>query len=204
MPIGMLAYKTLLRISKDARSICMARVVVTGGGSNIPGIKRRIVEEIEALVRERGWDPVLGQAADRRKDKLRALAERKDLNAHTIKQTADDDGENAAFASQEPDSVAEKLQSDDLKASKPQAAGTVQGCESMGAWTGASLAASLKLKGIFEVERERFLTHGVSGATREVETSVLPSSSRLSMAGPSASRASGAGDRTSWTMGAWA
>jgi hypothetical protein len=135
---------------------------------------------------------------------MTALAERRDTNALTVKQSASEEDGNAAFATQEPDLITTKLQKDELKGSKPRSQGNIQGYESLGAWTGASLVASLKFKGIFEVEREKFLNHGLSGASKDSDLGVLPASSRLSMVGPSAPRAAGAGDRTSWTMGAWA
>jgi hypothetical protein len=204
LPIDKLVYKSLLQLPEDVRAICMARIVFVGGGSNIPGIKMRVLDEVKALVQRYGWNPVRGRAADQHTAKSRALAERKDANAPTVKQSIPEEGENAAFAAQEPDEIMEKLQLDDSKGSKQRAQGAIRGCESLGAWTGASLVTSLKLKGIVEVERDRFLAHGLTGASKEMEVGALPASSRLSMVGPSATRAGGAGDRTSWTMGAWA
>jgi len=39
--------------------------------------------------------------------------------------------------------------------------GVVRGVETLGAWAGASLVASLRVKGVREVEREEFLKHGL-------------------------------------------
>jgi hypothetical protein len=59
--------------------------------------------------------------------------------------------------------------------------------------------ATLKIKGFVEVEREKFLSHGLAGAHRDVDISVVPQRQ---------SYGSGvlktAGDRSSWTLAGWA
>ena len=42
-----------------------------------------------------------------------------------------------------------------------EAKNEVRGVETLGAWAGASLVASLRIKGVHEVEREEWLKHGL-------------------------------------------
>jgi hypothetical protein len=77
--------------------------------------------------------------------------------------------------------------------------GIVRGVETLGPWTGASLVAQQRIRGIVEIDRERYLQHGLQGASKEKEIPVVPQ--RHSM-GPGVAR--GAGERASWTLGVWA
>ena len=105
---------------------------------------------------------------------------------------------------QEPeiDNIDLKLANTSLKNGPPlecAIGGTIRGVQTLGAWAGASLIAHQRIRGIVEIERERYLQHGLQGASRDKEVSVIPQ--RQSM-GPGAAR--GAGDRVSWTLGVWA
>ena len=204
VPVDLLAYRALQQIPIDARSICMARIIITGGGSNIPGIKRRIIQEIRKCVEESGWDPVRGRASDQRKEKQRKVAEARSKQSPPMKQTLSEGKECAAFTPQEADEVAEKILCDETRSSNPPVRedykGQVRGVESLGTFAGASIAASLKMKCCFEVERERFLSHGVTGLSREEMETSSGSNSRLSVAASSSLRTTG--DRTSRGIGA--
>ena len=92
-----------------------------------------------------------------------------------------------------------KLQTLQLKESRPPIQGVLREVDSLGAWAGASLLSSLKIRGLVEVDRDRFLQHGLAGAHREGETSVVPQ--RQSFAG-GANLGKG-GDRSSWTLAGW-
>jgi hypothetical protein len=107
----------------------------------------------------------------------------------------------AGLAEQELDPIADKLAHLSMKVVPVATAvgGVIRGVESLGAWAGASLIAQMRVKGIVEIERDKFLQHGLQGASREKETSVVPQ--RQSM-GPGVRP--GAGDRGSWTLGIWA
>jgi hypothetical protein len=77
--------------------------------------------------------------------------------------------------------------------------GTIRGVDTLGAWAGVSLIAQQRIKGIVEVEREKYLKDGLQGATREKDVSVI--AQRQSM-GPGLSTKGG--ERASWTLGVWA
>ena len=85
---------------------------------------------------------------------------------------------------------------------EPAVAGVVRGVETLGAWAGASLLAHLRVKGVVEIERDRFLAHGLGGASLAKEVSVVERE------GVGRARsglgAGGKGDRASWTLGVWA
>ncbi|KAI9873181.1 MAG: Actin- protein 10 [Pleopsidium flavum] len=209
-PIHFLAYKALLHLPLDVRGICTSRIVVTGGGSHFPGVKERIVDEVNALVQARGWDPVRGVAADVRRERLKKASCNRQVSTKapgvqkTTEYTDEPDSEarpvSAALANQEKDPVQEKLYRDQAKTMKPQVSGVVRGIESLGAWAGGSLVAALRVKGIVEIDKERFLQHGLAGASKDPEVSVVPQRQSF---GPGLQRGT-AGDRSSWTLGAWA
>ena len=211
-----LVYYALLSLPPDVRGACMSRIVVTGGGSRVPGLKSRLLEEVKDLVQSRGWDPVQGRAAERRRRRLKEI----DHNRRPTNQTAmpspkndenaerDDDHSEiyddtkvaAGFEPQTPDPVAEKLLLEAVKGLKPTVSGVVRGVETLGAWVGASLAASLRVKPVVEIEREQFQSQGLAGARRDVDVSVA--NARQSY-GQGLARP-GAPDATAWTLGAWA
>ncbi|ORX93470.1 actin-domain-containing protein [Clohesyomyces aquaticus] len=212
LPLHHLIYRALLSLPVDVRRLCMSRIIITGGVSNLPGLKTRILAELDALVQSRGWDPVrsYGSASARHEAKLRQQREdlelRREEGEDKISGSLDPDIEPLPVAAglQDPviDPIDTKLAHLALKNGPPAACfvgGTIRGVETLGAWAGASLVAQLRIKGIVEMEREKFLQHGLMGASREKEVSVVPQ--RQSM-GPGVGR--GAGERASWTLGVWA
>jgi hypothetical protein len=48
-------------------------------------------------------------------------------------------------------------------ASDSDASNVVRGVESLGAWAGASLVASLKIQGVHEIDKDDFSKHGFRG-----------------------------------------
>ncbi len=209
-PIHVLAYQALLSLPSDVRAICMSRIVLTGGGSHIPGLKDRVIQELDALVRERDWDPVRGKAAEARRDRIKnAKNSRQNGTMSEGVQKSTESTEEpetkaepvpAALADQEIDPIEDKLRREQAKITKPQVSGVVRGVESLGAWAGGSLLAGLKIKGIVEIEKDRFIQYGLAGANRDVEVSVVPQRQSF---GPGMQRGA-SGDRSSWTLGAWA
>ena len=210
--LPLLIYKSLLSLPPDMRGLCMSRIIITGGGSNIPGLKSRLIDEVSHLVEQRGWDPVVGKAADERRRRLKeihinrqATATKPHLAAKSTQNTDDLLQEAAgsvmaALEPQVPDPIEEKLRRNEAKLSKPTVSGEIRGVETLGAWVGASLAAALKIKGIVEIERDSYLQHGLSGAKRDAELSVVQQRQGF---GTGVSRTGGA-DKTPWTLGAWA
>ncbi|KAF2799834.1 actin-like ATPase domain-containing protein [Melanomma pulvis-pyrius CBS 109.77] len=209
LPLHHLIYQALLSLPMDVRRLCMARIIITGGVSNLPGLKSRILAELEALVQQRGWDPVrtYGSASARHEQLLRQQKENLELHREegedkVSESLGPDAPVSAGLKSPEQVEIDQKLAHLSLRNGPPPACsvgGAIRGVETMGAWAGASLVAKERIKGIVEIERERFLQHGLQGATREKEVSVVPQ--RQSM-GPNVGR--NAGERASWTLGVWA
>lgn len=218
-PLHKLIYQSLLSLPPDVRAICMSRIIITGGGSNITGLKARLLNEVAALVEARGWDPVEGKAADERRGRLRENREKRAIdekkrelrevsgNRHSAKNldnaTATENPTPpeestptpASLAPQISDPIQDKLRRDQNKETKPPVSGVIRGVHSLGAWAGASLLVSLRVKGVVEIDRDAFLQHGMAGARRDAEASAAP---QKGMARASMGSAGG------WTLGPWA
>jgi actin-related protein len=213
LPLHHLMYHTLVSLPVDIRRLCMSRIAITGGVSNMPGLKTRLLKELEALVQIRGWNPVnsYGKASARHEERVRT---RRD-DAETRKQEGEDDFPEtldptaslppipASRQEQEEDTIDTKLAHLAIRNGAPPTCsigGTIRGVETLGAWAGASLVAQQRIKGIVEIDRDRYLQHGLQGASREKEISVV--AQRQSM-GPNIIKGAG-GERASWTLGVWA
>jgi actin-related protein len=171
LPLHLLAYKCLLSLPLDVRAICVSRILIAGDVSDLPGLKPRLLREIESTVNTKGWDPVMnyGSATEKRQQSAKqqtiALPTRmkppdaSDPGKHLTPQS--DEQPVARNAPQERDEVAEKLQREVLKRGIT-IQGEVRGVETLGAWAGASLVASLKVDAAFEIKRDDFLKHGLS------------------------------------------
>lgn len=209
LPLHHLIYRTLVSLPIDVRRLCMARIIITGGVSALPGLKTRILKELEALVQIRGWDPVksYGKASARREEKLRDQREEAELRRQegedTVSSTMDPSSPfPAGLQSPEVDPTDVKLENLSIRNGPPRECsigGVIRGVETLGAWAGASLVAQQRIKGIVEIERERYLKDGLLGASKEKEVSVIQQ--RQSM-GPG--MAMKGGERASWTLGVWA
>jgi actin-related protein len=212
LPIHHLIYRTLVALPVDVRRLCMSRIVITGGVADMPGLKTRILKELEVLVQSKGWDPVKswGKGSARHEDRLRAqqrnLAMKRQEGEDKVSESLDSNATPTPLSAdlQEPeiDNIDIKLANTSLKNGPPpecSIGGTIRGVQTLGAWAGASLVAHQRIRGIVEIERERYLQHGLQGASRDKEVSVIPQ--RQSM-GPGVAR--GAGERVSWTLGVWA
>ncbi|KAL6707293.1 hypothetical protein ACN47E_004281 [Coniothyrium glycines] len=207
-PLHQLVYQALVHLPIDVRRLCMSRIVITGGVSNLPGLKTRILREVEALVQVKGWNVVrsYGKASARHEDKLRSQREdlemRRQEGADTFPSSSDTEALPVGLQSPEIDTIDTKFAHMSLRNGPPPACtagGTIRGVETLGAWAGASLVAQQRIKGIVEIEREKYLQHGLQGASRDKEVSVI--AQRQSM-GPGLI-AKGA-ERASWTLGVWA
>ncbi|KAJ8110722.1 hypothetical protein OPT61_g6507 [Boeremia exigua] len=212
LPLPHLIYRTLVALPVDVRRLCMSRIVITGGVANMPGLKTRILKEVEVLVQSRGWDPVKvwGKGAGRHEERLRAqqanLALKVQSDANKISgsptSTAAPTSLPAGLQEPEIDNIDIKLAKTSLKTGPPlecSIGGTIRGVQTLGPWAGASLVTNHRIRGIVEIDRERYLQHGLQGASRDKEVSVIPQ--RQSM-GPGVAR--GPGERVSWTLGVWA
>ncbi|KAH9878265.1 hypothetical protein J1614_003482 [Plenodomus biglobosus] len=211
LPIHHLIYRTLVQLPVDVRRLCMSRLVVTGGVSSLPGLKARILKELEALVQINSWNPVknYGTASARHEEKLRAQRDALELRQQEAGDTFPSVDPNAApqaipanLQLPDQDAIDSKLANLALKNGPPSvcsAGGTIRGVDSLGAWAGASLVAQQRIKGIVEIERERYLKEGLQGSSREKEVSVI--AQRQSMGAGLATKGN---ERASWTLGVWA
>lgn len=202
-PLQELVYKSLYSLPPDVRAVCMSRIIFTGGGSNIPGLKARVLHELGALVEARGWDNVEGKAADERRRRLKEISgnrqatkakEVETKDTHDVMDRNASDGNQSSSVSLIPqvsDPIEEKIQREKDKGTKPTVSGVIRGVDSLGAWAGASLLVSLRIKGVVEIQRDAFLQNGLAGARRDMEASIVP---QKAMPRPQAG----------WTLGPWA
>ncbi|TKA80827.1 hypothetical protein B0A49_01756 [Cryomyces minteri] len=178
LPLHQLVYKSLLSLPPDIRALCMARIVLTGGVSQLPGLKSRVISEVATLVRERGWDPVQSYGS----------VSMKLPHRHRSDHPANEDGDEppdiaqspqrsatldaasislpvpipASQQPQEPDPVLAKLRHHSHSNADSRAP-TTRGVETLGAWAGASLIAGLRVKGVVEIEKDDFAKNGLRG-----------------------------------------
>jgi actin-related protein len=174
LPIHLLAFRVLLGLPTDLRALCVARLIITGGPSNMPGLKRRILQELSHLITTRAWDPVMNYGS---------------ATAHYEKVTKEMSDGIASRRSKLPpdipalspikmplqesiphgDRVHDDIRDPITMAAEQEAArgktvpvlGVVRGVETLGPWAGASLVAAMRIKGVHEVEREEFAKHGL-------------------------------------------
>ncbi len=187
--LPLLVYECLQALPSDARAVCMSRIVFVGGGSHIPGLAPRILFEVDALVSRHGWSAVRGRKAADRRQRLGDIGQ-----GRTEQPTA-------RYTEPVPpghDFAEEKVQKQQAKEALSFAQGQLRQVESLGAWAGASLLTSMKIKGCVEIERERFLQHGLAGAHRDGHVGVVPP-----RAGPGIGLSRSSSDRTSWTLAGW-
>lgn len=180
----------------------------------MPGLKRRVLQELEYLVQQRGWDPVrnYGSAGMRRKGDVlpkRAVNVQSSAVPGTIPVKVTEDTASpppaavdfapAHLSPQEPDPVFAKLRQQQLKLDPIPVEGVVRAVNTLGAWAGASLAMNLRVRGVVEIERERFMQHGLVGGASKKEVSVAAQRQSL---GPGVRP--GGTERSSWNLGIWA
>jgi hypothetical protein len=217
LPLHLLAYLVLLQLPADARKACMSRIIVTGGASNIPGVKRRLLQELEHLVEQRGWDPVNNYGSAVKKRPADILGERS-INIQPAAERSNHMDDNAVrlqahLTPQEPDLILAKIQQqqrsrNDTPAIPTSVGGsTFRAVHSLGAWCGASLVSGLRVRGIVEIERERFLASGLIGGAQRREVSVAQQRQSVVGGGGSAGlrQVSGSSERggAHWTLGVW-
>lgn len=195
-PLNLLLYNSLVRLPSDVRSICMSRIIFTGGGANIPGLKSRLLNDLDSTVKQRGWSLVWGLSFS---DKGSPLSSLQTLATHAESENiANQSRVRAAFEKQIHDPYEEKIYNETLKSTKPQNYGEVRGIETMGAFAGAGLVTALRLKSLVEIERDVFLQHGIAGPKKDQDS------------GPARTKSLGGAfqklptnDSSSWTLGAW-
>ncbi|KAI9891988.1 MAG: hypothetical protein M1814_002183 [Vezdaea aestivalis] len=177
LPIIDLIHSLLTSLPQDIRGHLVARTIFAGGGSRTPGLKPRILKELQALIDRRGWDPVRGKAHDelsRRIDEANAAKKtRLPIRPRAEPQTPGQEPVTEDPTAQPADPVLVVTSKERAKIQAPHpwpTPGKVRAVDSMGAWTGASLLGNLKITGAVTVERERFLAGGIGAVGLNGET----------------------------------
>lgn len=207
-PLPLLIYHSLLKLPLDVRAICMARIIFTGGCSNVLGLRSRVFDEVKQLIQSRGWDSVQGRAAEAYKTnpKLQRGSRQASNDGPTGVSTGGEVGgheqdgvwvDAPSVAQQEPDQIEEELRK--RKDEKPKLQGQLRAIESLGAWTGASLLNLLKVPALATIEREAWREQGVSGASRPGEVDYKVAQRQSMGAGGLMRSVAGA----NWTLGVW-
>ena len=182
-PLPQLIYTTLLSLPTDVRAACISRIIIVGGGSHIAGLKTRLLNDLTRIIATRGWNPIQGRAA-------RAVANNPNPKSDKPR------GAGTMLEPQVEDEITEKLEKEKMKRCPAEMVGEVRGVETLGAWAGGSLVASLKVKGVVEIERDVFLANGLAGARRESE--MVGATQRMSLGART-----GLGEKNGWTLGNW-
>ena len=221
IPLPLLIYNSLLSLAPDVRAICMSRIMFTGGGSNIPGLKSRLLSEVRHIVDTRGWSPVIGENAKKATTKshhhqieeggphhLSSIYINKKHYPSETSQTQAPTAippSPASIAPQITDDITTALNSMRLKAAPPpEHSGTIRGLETLGAWAGASLIANLRIKGIVDIDRETFLQHGGVAGARKEEIKSKGDGKAIQRRSLQRGISVSGGEVKGWTLGAWA
>ncbi|KIW10580.1 hypothetical protein PV08_11544 [Exophiala spinifera] len=185
--ISQVLYRTLLDLSADVRSVCLPRIIFVGRGAKVAGLSARILNEANSIISQHGWTAVRGKHFNARRSGLTELAQGRAVPAearHDITIPVAGDFVEERLSKQ-------KSRDPSTSTAIPM---TVREVSSLGAWAGASLVASLKARSFVEIEREKFLSQGLAGAHRDLDSSVT--SQRATTAKST--------ERTSWTLAGWA
>ncbi|KAK5989081.1 Actin-related 10-like protein [Cladobotryum mycophilum] len=214
VPIHLLVYQHLVQLPIDVRAVCMSRLILTGGCSNILGIKERVVDEVTSMVNRKGWANVSGknveetrnsQFSDRRASS-RSAGSQATATTTTTTAAVSETGEEQEFSG--PSSIATQIDADPIEAKvarhRPKTEpiqGQFRTIHSLGPWAGASLVCQLKVPAMATIDRELWLQQGASGASRPSEVDIK-AQQRQSMGTGGFIRGSG-GHHTNWTLGTW-
>ncbi len=206
LPLHLLVYRSLLQLPLDVRAVCMSRIIFTGGCSSVLGLRGRIFDEVSHILRERGWDPVYGKAAEQvraKQNSKKRVSRQAGGGSSTTGFQSDGGGEqdgvwhDAANSVPEIDPIEEQLKRGVDK--RPRVQGEMKAIESLGAWSGASLISQLKAPAIATIDRDIWLHQGAAGATKASE--VDPKTQRQSLGAGGLIRGTASG--SSWTLGVW-
>jgi actin-related protein len=183
LPIPQLLYDTLLQLPVDIRNQCISHITFMGGISNIPGLKQRILKELQQQISLRAWDPVhtytsrtrAAQVEQKRathSPQTRSTGRSEGLPVAKVTENTTDPPDDEPVVSSLPahstphdeNSIDAKLASLALKDATPALPrGEVRAIDSLGAWAGASLVTSLRIRSAVEIEKDRFMSHGLTG-----------------------------------------
>lgn len=193
LPVPQLIYNALLALPLELRAICMSRIILTGSTSKLPGLRRRLLQELEHLIATRGWDIVhnYGSASSskvplhyRMHDLSVGNMSRTKSSTHSVHLTQDSSSpqprhqqpvENPVHvpAHERPhdhltDWRSQMAAREASKGRVEEVKGVVRAVETLGAWAGASLVGAMRIKGVVEVEREEFVRSGLKDGVLDV------------------------------------
>jgi len=151
VPLPTLIWKILCTLPIDVRSVCVSRLVITGGCSNIPGLSTRIMQEVQQFIDRNGWDLVYYGSCFSPK----ALNKQETNIANTSNIT------RSSSERKQPE-IAFQKENSNLSKHAHSVSTTVKVVKTMGAWAGASLLASLKSGSTLEITKENFIKHGIN------------------------------------------
>ena len=235
LPIPLLVFQHLLHLPLDVRAICMSRIIFVGGCSKVLGLRARIFDEVARLSAELGWDGVRGKGIAQYKANPKLKRERRKRGetgdesgrpqTSDSAESADPVWHDAANAEADIDPVEVELRktrkrSDSMSAFMPgvqplqpagQTMGELRAAETLGAWSGASMMANMRVPGLSVVDKEQWTQQGgISGAVRPGDIdrkqlqrhSVAPSGVIRSVVGGGSNSAAASGP-ANWTLGTW-
>lgn len=188
LSLDKVVYNCLLALSADVRAIALSRLVFVGDGSRVTRLDSLVVKHLEKLVHSRGWYTVERRPSIRRIKTTPMLAQH---GARPVDARHDD----IVFGDR---LVEERYLKERLKHHNPVMQGKIRQVSTVGSWAGASLLASLKVQSLVEVQRDRFLSHGLSSALRDPAASAA----LHKRIGAMGSRAKSV-ERSSWTLAGW-
>ncbi|KIX03342.1 uncharacterized protein Z518_06894 [Rhinocladiella mackenziei CBS 650.93] len=183
--LSQLLYRTLLSLSSDVRSVCISRIIFSGRGSTVAGLPECILDTTNSIIQQHGWTAIRGKHFNAKRSGLAELAQGR---------AAPVDARHDLNPPGTDDFIEERLYKQRSKDAPPTDPPVLRQVDSLGPWAGASLVASLKAKSSVEIEREKFLSHGLAGAHRDIDSTAI--SQRVT-------GAKGA-ERISWTLAGWA
>jgi actin-related protein len=176
LPIQILSHRVLLSLPADFRALCISRVMVTGLYGKLPGLKQRMLQELTHLISTRGWDAVdnygsaKGPTTPALKERSPNATLRPPISGRTsptvplspLKMPLQDSVPHKDRVHDDiKDPITQKAEREQAKGRVEMAKGVIRGVETLGAWAGASLTTSMRVKGAYEIDREEFVRSGL-------------------------------------------
>lgn len=205
LPLHLLVYRSLLSLPVDVRTMCMPRIIIGGGASKLLGLKQRVLDEVAALIEQHGWDIVRGRALEELSNNTKLKRRQGNTGPTEVGNLGQENAvprTSAALAKQEGDPIEEQLRKEAGKGQIPPELGYLRNVDSLGPWAGGSLLQQLKVPAIAVIDRDQWIAHGVSGASRDMEVNINVPTKRQSMGGAAAFK-SGNLEKQNWTLGLW-
>ncbi|KAK5106461.1 hypothetical protein LTS08_000580 [Lithohypha guttulata] len=160
LPVQQVIYNVLLNLPPDIRGICISRMMFIGDGADQLGLQSLITKSFSRHLEAKGWSTIQGKKVRRRREGLSELAQGR-------VQPVDVRHSDTIWT--EKAETEERYLREKHKHIQPATYGVVRQIDTLGSWAGASLLGTLKVKSFVEIQRERFLSHGLVGASRDLD-----------------------------------